>query len=683
MKKHAGKALFRGILLALVIAPLAVMAAPDEVLKYWPDTAGEYSLPKAIVSFDKKAQSPEAALAEDDQSAKLPSGSDLLLDFGADTGGFFELKINVAKTAKIRITYSEALAFTKGQKDWLSSASSSYRKLMQRTYEVKQSGWFSDKVLMGGARYVRIEVVSGEIQLDAVRCKKTFLNCDPKAQGFFLSSDEELNKIWYAGYYTTCLDTIRSDQGGKSGKVKIGSGDWVIVDGAKRDRLIWSGDLAIADRVVYVSNGRYDIVKDSLKSLADWQNKKTGIYPACSRAELGARVADRFTEYSLWQVVNSYEYYLYSGDTAFIKQIYPGMLRALDYHDRQTDGQGLILQKFSKDGMNYSYSLIRTGAISYTNALYYLALTDAARIALDRDDIGQAQLFLTRADRIKNYFNTYFWDKRAGAFRNAKRDRDHRPLDGNAMAILSGLTDKGKASQILDFFNKSLKLSWGDRQFDKAYVFPRKLPFADGHNAKFVMPYINAFDAAARYQSGRDQEALDLIKRCWGAMAKQDPNFSDWEWIGPKGKPDKPTTSLAHAWSAGSSFLLSEWVIGVRPTEPGFAHYLVDPHPNGINWAQGAVPSPRGLLEVNWKDAPEKFEISLSLPAGTGPRVNMPGKGDSVKVMLNDTVIYDGKNKVDNPAVLAMDISADRIGVELREGGSCKLSVEKIAEVTQ
>jgi len=678
MRKDIG----RIICLGLMILPVALMSAPEELSQYWQDAGGEYAFAKAVNFTGKNVQSAESALLEDEQFAKLPDGSELTLDFGVVTGGFFEFKVNLAKPAKIRISYSEASAFARGQKDWLSSLSRSYRELLQRTYEVKQSGWFQDPVQMGGARYVKIEVLSGQIEIDAVRCKKTFFQCDPNTQGWFLSSDEQLNKIWYAGYYTVCLDTIPSEQGGKNSKTKIGEGHWVIVDGAKRDRLVWSGDLAIANRVVYVSNARYDFAKDSLMSLAKWQFDN-GLYPAVSRAELGEKVAGDFLEYSIWQVINIYDYYLYSGDREFIKELYPSIIKAMNYHDLKTDNNGIFEQPFLRGGMNYSYSIIRSGPLAYTNALYYIALMDSAKIALDLGDIGQAQVFLTRADRIKNYFNQYFWDKKNSAYLDRKRDLSHHPLDGNSFAILSGLADRAKAEQVLDFFNQALKLKWGDQQFDKPYHFPRKIPLADGHNAKYVMPFINAFDALARYNLGRDDEALDLIKRCWGNMIDQDPNFTVWEWIGPKGTPDRPTTSLAHAWSAGATFILSEWVLGVRPIQPGFSQYVIEPHPSGIKWAKGAVPSPRGLIEVSWKDSADRFEIAVNTPSGDGPSLKLPTKGEQIKISLNDNLVYDNQTKIPNPTVMSLSISAKVVEIELKDGGNYQIIIEKNSEVRQ
>ena len=315
---------------------------------------------------------------------------------------------------------------------------SSTRNLLERKYTIDKSGWFSDPVIMGGARYVRIRVEKGSLELDAVRCKNTALQCNPLNSGWFLSSDEALNKSWYASFYTLCLDTIRSDQGAKSGKEKIGEGEWVIVDGAKRDRLIWSGDMGIAGRLAYVSNGRYDIVRSTLLSLAHWQYP-SGIYPACSRVELGKTAAPRFLEYSLWQVINTYDYYLYSGDKQFLKDTYPGMLKAMEFHDSRTNRDGIILQSALSDGWNYSFSIFRSGPVAFVNALYFMCLQDAAKMAVAMDDLGQSQLFLARADKLQENFNRYFWDKKVLAYRDVYLDPNHHALDGNALAVLSGI----------------------------------------------------------------------------------------------------------------------------------------------------------------------------------------------------------------------------------------------------
>ena len=112
--------------------------------------------------------------------------------------------------------------------------------------------------------------------------------------GYFQSSDELLNKIWYAGVYTAQLCTIGANtsvndsfppaQPGWAQDVTIASlnaNDMILADGAKRDRSPWSGDLSVSLRTMLVSRN-YDslsAVKNSLISMFNIQDPVSGYFP--------------------------------------------------------------------------------------------------------------------------------------------------------------------------------------------------------------------------------------------------------------------------------------------------------------------------------------------------------------------------------------------------------------------
>jgi hypothetical protein len=76
--------------------------------------------------------------------------------------------------------------------------------------------------------------------------------------------------------------------------------------------------------------------------------------------------------------------------------------------------------------------------------------------------------------------------------------------------------------------------------------------------------------------------------------------------------------SLCHAWAgAAPVMLLSRGVLGVEALEPGYALCQVAPAPSGIASGHGAVPTPRGLIEVEWSNG--KAEVTL--PAATRARL--------------------------------------------------------------
>ena len=104
-------------------------------------------------------------------------------------------------------------------------------------------------------------------------------------------------------------------------------------------------------------------------------------------------------------------------------------------------------------------------------------------------------------------------------------------------------------------------------------------------------------DAVARiYEHGWD----DAIDPSW-----KGPHLtSECMHLHHKGWGDEahPDTAIAG--------ILSNYILGVEPTEPGFAKYRVNPRPSkGVTWAAGVVPTPWGELHVSWKLKNGKPEV--------------------------------------------------------------------------
>lgn len=106
-------------------------------------------------------------------------------------------------------------------------------------------------------------------------------------QGYFYSSDETLNKIWYSGAYTLQTNNVPPNTGrqipaltsGWANNGTLGPGDTIIVDGAKRDRAVWPGDMGVAVPSTFVSVGDLTSVKNSLQVMYNYQNPTTGAFP--------------------------------------------------------------------------------------------------------------------------------------------------------------------------------------------------------------------------------------------------------------------------------------------------------------------------------------------------------------------------------------------------------------------
>ena len=92
---------------------------------------------------------------------------------------------------------------------------------------------------------------------------------------------------------------------------------------------------------------------------------------------------------------------------------------------------------------------------------------------------------------------------------------------------------------------------------------------------------------------------FELIKRDWGYMLAQGAT-SFWETIDGASAFGN-AGSLCHGWSGIPAWFYGAWILGVRPSAPGFADYTTDPAPGAFDWVKGRVPTPRGLIDVNWR----------------------------------------------------------------------------------
>jgi hypothetical protein len=87
---------------------------------------------------------------------------------------------------------------------------------------------------------------------------------------------------------------------------------------------------------------------------------------------------------------------------------------------------------------------------------------------------------------------------------------------------------------------------------------------------------------------------------------------------------------------------LTNVLLGVSPDSDGFGTFTVLPHPaNGVDWAEGAVPTPHGNITAGWKDSGSGLTLTVAAPSGTTYTAGVPDASDAT-VTLNGTVIWSG-----------------------------------------
>ena len=424
--------------------------------------------------------------------------------------------------------------------------------------------------------------------------------------GTFSSSDPLLNAIW-SGSVRTAQDMIapgplQTDWAGRPCAIDL---PVVLIDGLVRDRCPYIGDESVIDRTLDASTPNWPLQRAMLQWFAGAQHDD-GAIP--SSPIYGGNIV--LVDYNAYWVQALYSYVLYSGDVAFAKQVWPNLVRLMDVFYPAHTKNGLLVNSFGP--ADYAYIRRNGNVVAYYNMQYVYALKLASTLAQWVGNNDASSRWSARAKTVGAAAGSAFWD--GAAFTDTTQDRTTHPQDGNAFAVLSGVATHDQAIAAM---NMLAARNW--RDYGNTIADTNNWDDPDwGFLAKDrVYPFISYFELQARFQLGLDDSAFDLLRREWGYMTHNGPGTM-WETIGPYGGPptdDHP--SYDSGWSSGGAPALTQYALGVAPASPGFATFTVHPRPNNLLWAKGDVPTPHGLIHVEWRKLFGQIFVKVTAPTGT------------------------------------------------------------------
>lgn len=397
----------------------------------------------------------------------------------------------------------------------------------------------------------------------------------------------------------------------------------VILDGAKRDRVVWSGDLGVEGPNVFYTTAADAYVRGSLQLLASYQNGNgesgTNVPPT---VPLGTFPESGYTysaSYSMDEIDNIATYYRYTGDLAFVRSEWPMIQRELAYNRAMVDSRGLLVTD-GGDGLDWDYyDGPKTGAVTAYNVIYDQTLNDAATMAGAVGDSADAAVYAAQATSLRAAINQYLFDPTTGLYAVSDTQPGSFAQDGNALAIVDGVAPADRASAIAAALRSQLPSTpYGP------------LPFSsDTGYRQAVSPFVTSEEVQALFAVGDTGAATSLLRTVWGHMDAPGPYFTgaDWELVGSDGTPGfGGFTSLAHGWASGATADLSAYVLGVAPTSAGYGTWTIAPHPGELDWAEGEVPTPHGTITVRWsqRGAGGVLQLEAVVPSGEAGTISVP-----------------------------------------------------------
>ncbi len=559
-----------------------------------------------------------------------------------------------ANSPGVRLAFSETLQYLTDRSDFTRSDQSGVPAQGTDQFAVPAGGadWqdtkghqSGDQVWadgLHGFRYLQISLDAlpsdapaaqpwGEVAVDAVWLDFTaYLGTPDTYGGWFLCSDDDLNRFWYGAAYTNELvtDTFRSDDVDPRGADSAGlDGKLVLHDGAKRDRDPYVGDLAVSARTLYLTHpDAAAAARDVLADLADHQRADGWIPPA----SINSYTLPLF-DYPLWWVTCGWDYVLHTGDRGYATAYHPHLTKVLDgWYPSVTDADGLLSKGLNGTSGYGDYAFLgRTGQVTYYNANYVQALNDGAELARWLGRGADADRWAARARTVADAVNSRLWDAGAGAYLDSSTGPVRHAQDGNAIAVTAGVADPTRAAAALAHLDATTRLPYGNAFMDNDTLFAGA--------SQRVYAFTSYPELVARFETGGADSALDQIRRTYGWMDAHDPGTTHWEGVGPGGSLyEGAYTSMAHGWSTGVLPALTNELLGIRPTSPGFATWSVAPHPGSVAWARGQVPTPHGPVTADWQHPAEAaFTLTVAGPRGTTGAVAVPTDGRAVTVHVD------------------------------------------------
>jgi hypothetical protein len=480
----------------------------------------------------------------------------LLVDFGKETFGFINLH-GLKGSGKVNLYYGES------EEEALSIE---YGETLDRMVVDVPKKKDSVMKLSKAFRYVNIQYDPG-VTIDSVSMLYEY--APVKERGSFRCSDEQINRIYDVSKYTLHLNTRE-----------------FFIDGIKRDRWIWSGDAYQS----YLMN--YYLFFDS---------------PTVERTLLALRGKDPVTshintimDYTFYWFLGIYDYYQYTGDKKFINQFYPRMQSLMEFCLSRRNKNGMM-EGLPGDWVfiDWAEGLSKKGEVSFEQLLFCRSLEAMAISAKIVNDTAEKR-YNQLAQELKSKIFSSYWD--AG-----KQALVHSRVNGKATGNVTRY-----ANMFAIFFNY---LDEAQRQGVKKNVL------LSDRVQKITTPYMRFYELEALCAMDEQNYVLKEMKSYWGGMLNLGAT-SFWEEYNPTKKGAEHLAmygrpfgkSLCHAWGASPIYLLGKYYLGIKPTSPGYATYLVEPKLGGLQWMQGTVPTPNGAVDVYCSTK----EIKVKGVEGTG-----------------------------------------------------------------
>ncbi len=405
---------------------------------------------------------------------------------------------------------------------------------------------------------------------------------DTELAGSFECNDEFLNKLWNKAQRTLYINMRDS-----------------YIDCPDRERAQWALDMNLEmEQALYSLDSKANaLYEHGIRTIIGWK-KDNALLTVVPNTHDPIQLPVQM----LLTINGMYEYYLYTGNSEFLKEIYPDIESYLDlwqinmYNVLEYTSTYYVWEwKDGSDASDYKLLEIMT---------YYFAKSNLCKMA-------EALEYADKVTELKadlrdiEYFLEAHWTEEG--YKSVNEDKANCRV--NALAVISGLAKEDRYPIITEVLKKD---------YDTG-------------------PAMERYILEALCIMGENETATARIKERYEEMVNSEKTTL-WEHWGEE------LGGKNHAWSGGPLTIMSKYYAGIQPLTAGYEKVLIKPNLDSLDSITSNVSTIKG--DINFKIEKTEESISMKLETPSETLVEIPKSFENQVIQINRNTVYEnGKAK--------------------------------------
>jgi len=501
----------------------------------------------------------------------------LLLDQSYLTTGYPELALSGGKDAMVKLGYAEALFQP------VPAPGRGLEKNNRDEVEGKQFiGNYDEFIMDGGAarvfrplwwrtwRYLQLEIETKDQPLTVDDLHATYIGYPFERKARFTGGGAEIDRILEVGWRTARLCAHET-----------------YMDCPYYEQLQYVGDTRVQCLVSLFNSGDARLMRNAIQQIDDSRQSD-----GATMSRYPTRMEQYIPGFSLWWIGMVHDYWWYVDDPEFARRMLPGVRAVLSFFERYQKANGSLESlpwwrylDWVPGWQGGDPPQEADGSAAPFDLLLLLGYRWAAELEAGLGLRALAEVYRERERQLRATIQALYWDAGQRLYADTP-SKQQFSQHTNTLAVLADAISGDAARDLMLRILTAPSLA---------------------QTGLFFRFYVHT----ALAKVGEGGRYLDQLGDWRDMLARGLTTFAEIV-----DRPGSPARSDCHAWSASPNIEIFRTVLGVDSAAPGFARVRVAPNPGALASFSGAVPHPRGMVEVEFAGNAGRPSARVTLPAG-------------------------------------------------------------------